>query len=178
MDQILGSRPLVQQLDEQLVLDFLTTLIAPHELTARVVVNATGLARMVEHLQRNLTAYEERFGPAFQSASSAGRSCTDLFEGNELYDTPTDAFGGEMSPSNARQFDIARLYKGLTLPDERLVGLFADSLTVRFTSSEFCLDFIANFYPRSVVARRIMVAAPRIPPLLATLVDALDKRHG
>jgi len=164
---VFANALLVQQLNGQLILDFLTTLIAPHELVARVVVNSAGLTRIVATLQRNFDRFVDRFGPVSRSPLEALPESE--FSEDEL---PSDA---SVANSN-QQPDIAQVYHGLVLPDERIVGLSADSLAVRFTSSEFCLDFVGNFYPRSVLACRILVAAVRIPAILATLSDSLRRR--
>lgn len=74
--------------------------------------------------------------------------------------------------------NIDDVYDQLKLPDEMLGGAFANVVMIRHTPEEFCFDFIANFYPRSVVAARVYMAAGRIIPFLDAISGALQQyRH-
>jgi hypothetical protein len=70
---------------------------------------------------------------------------------------------------------IEDIYEQLKLPDEMLGGVFSNVAMIRHTGEEFCFDFIANFYPRSVVTSRVYMAAGRIPSLLATMTDSFEQ---
>ena len=50
-----------------------------------------------------------------------------------------------------------------------LGGVYANGAMIVHTQAEFCLDFIANFYPRSAVAARIYLAAAQVPMLMNSL---------
>ena len=65
--------------------------------------------------------------------------------------------------------------KQLKLHDEMLGGVFSNLAMIRHTGEEFCFDFIANFFPRSVVTSRVYMAAGRIPSLLATMTDSYEQ---
>ena len=69
-------------------------------------------------------------------------------------------------PQNTAQ----ELYDQLKLPDEVLSGDYANAVMIGHTQTEFCFDFITTFFPRSVVACRIYLAAPNA----ARFLDALD----
>ena len=70
---------------------------------------------------------------------------------------------------------IEDIYDQLKLPDVMLGGVFTNVAMIRHTSEEFCFDFIANFYPRSVVTSRVYMSAGRIPSLLATMSDSFEQ---
>ena len=70
---------------------------------------------------------------------------------------------------------IEDIYDQLKLRDEMLGGAFTNVAMIRHTSEEFCFDFIANFYPRSVVTSRVYMSAGRIPSLLATMMDSFEQ---
>ncbi len=77
--------------------------------------------------------------------------------------------------SNAvQQAPIADIYDNLKLPDEMLGGVYANMASISHTESEFCFDFIAQFFPRSAVTARVYMAAPRVPELLSSLKRSLN----
>jgi hypothetical protein len=67
------------------------------------------------------------------------------------------------------------VYEQLKLPDEMLGGGYANLVMIRHTAEEFCFDFIANFFPRSVVTNRVYMSAGRVPPFLDTLCTSLQR---
>jgi len=160
---------LVQQVNGEFILDFLTTLIQPNELVRRIVCNQGGLRNIALSLETSMSEYETRFGPI--------RSVESMLTKPGIIDEIGPAAGNDDSGSPvAEQLGMAAVYKTLRLSADRLVGVYADSLQASFTSREVSLDFIANFYPRSVVVARVLVAASRMPPLLETLLKARDRR--
>ena len=167
---------MLQQVNDEFVLDFATTLIQPHELVARVVVSQKGLATTIAALEEGLAQCELRFGLSVRTVGELARSR----EATELTATELDEPGQEVprEPDKGhtdRGVDMAKVYQGLVIPDERLVGVFADSVDVRFTSGEFCLDFVGNLYPHSVVVARVFLAAGRLPSLAATLRGGMNR---
>ena len=85
---------------------------------------------------------------------------TDTSGGSEGQAKPPVEPGQPVQPQPNRIEDI---YDQLKLPDEMLGGVFSNVAMIRHTGEEFCFDFIANFYPRSVVTSRVYMAAGRIP---------------
>lgn len=61
---------------------------------------------------------------------------------------------------------IEEVYDDLKLPDERLSGDYANAVMISHSASEFCFDFIANFFPRSAVSQRVFVSAPQVPRMV------------
>lgn len=70
---------------------------------------------------------------------------------------------------------IEDIYDQLKLPDEMLGGAFANVVMMRHTPEEFCFDFIASFYPRSVVSSRVYLAAGHVPSFIDALSGAFQK---
>lgn len=70
------------------------------------------------------------------------------------------------------------LYDQLKLSDKMLCGTFANVAMIRHTPEDFCIDFMANLYPRAVVTARVFISAGRILPFVDTLAGAFEKfRH-
>ena len=45
-----------------------------------------------------------------------------------------------------------------------LSGRYANAVLIRHSATEFCFDFITNFYPQSAVSARVYIAAPHLGP--------------
>jgi hypothetical protein len=54
-------------------------------------------------------------------------------------------------------------------------GQYANAVMIGHTASEFSFDFIATFYPRSVVVQRVFLAAPNVPRLKDSLVQSFEQ---
>jgi hypothetical protein len=67
------------------------------------------------------------------------------------------------------------LYDQLKLPDKMLSGVFANVAMIRHTPEDFCIDFMANLYPRAVVTARVFIAAGRMLPFIDTLAGAYER---
>jgi hypothetical protein len=81
-------------------------------------------------------------------------------------DQPQQQSQTQQLPQNSAQ----ELYDQLKLPDEVLSGDYANAVMIGHTQTEFCFDFITTFFPRSVVACRVYLAAPNA----ARFLDALN----
>ena len=59
--------------------------------------------------------------------------------------------------------------------DDLVSGVYANVLMIGHSASEFYLDFITNFYPRSAVCCRVYFSAPQIPGVLNTLTRSYQQ---
>ena len=139
---VFSTGVLVLQGQHEFVLDFLLRMAQPHQVVARVVLPASILPSVIAALRDNLGKYQAKFGPPMALPAP---------------------------PPNARPPAIAEIYEQLKLSDDLLDGAYANGVMISHTAAEFGFDFIANFYPRSVVSSRIFLSAPQVPGLLATL---------
>lgn len=167
---VFANAVLIQQADGEFVLDFVMTVFYPHELVARVVVSQIGLARTVVELERELSEYEARFGLLRRGGDGTQGGARNPPRSASPARGAASADSLEPEAGNDGDMDLAR---DLLAEDDRLMGVFADSMTANWSPQEFCLDFHANFYPRPVVACRVYMVANRVPGLLATLRRAL-----
>lgn len=132
----------------EFILDFLQQLVQPPKVAARVVMTPQVLESFARALEENNGLYEQKFGapPAMPA--------------------PAPASGAKPTP-------IDELYAHLKLPDEMLAGVYANAVMISHSASDFVLDFLATFYPRSAVSARVFMSAKQIPPLLGTMRQAL-----
>lgn len=73
---------------------------------------------------------------------------------------------------------IEDIYDELKMSDDLMGGNYANAVVLRHTATEFCFDFIANFYPKSAVTSRVIVPTIQIPPLLNSLSHSLEQRRN
>ncbi len=135
----------------EFILDFLLRLTRPHRVAARIVLPPPVVPRMIAALRENLGNYETRFGPIAKAP------------------VPLD----QMTPP--AQPTPEELYDDLRLEDETISGTYANAVMVGHTGTEFSLDFITTFFPRSSVAARVYLAAPNVPRFVESLSHSWDQ---
>jgi hypothetical protein len=131
---------------EEFTIDFVLGLGHPGRFVARVILPPGVARRFAAALDESLGKYVQRFGTL-----------------------PRDPGKPSEPPQPVPQRPIAEVYDSLKLPDDMLAGVYANIASITFTGSEFCFDFIAGLFPRSVVAARVYMAAPHVPELLASV---------
>lgn len=139
---VFSTGAIVLQGPQEFILDFVLRMAQPHSIAARVVLPPGVVARFIAALQENLRKYQQNFGPP------------------PTLPTPTPT---GPPPS------IEEVYDQLKLPDDMLSGVYSNAVMISHTPSEFCFDFITNFYPRSAVSCRVFLAAAQVPRFLDTL---------
>ncbi len=143
---VFATGVLVLQGPMEFVLDFVLRMNQPHQVTARVVLPMNLVPRLIEALKTNLENYRKALGavPPALSASPA-------------------------PPAPPAPPMIEEIYQDLKLSDDVMVGAYANSVMVVHNASEFCLEFIANYYPKAVITARVFLSAPQVPVLLKAL---------
>lgn len=174
-------------------IDFVQSLARPNRVAARVILPPAVASQFVIALEQAIQKYAATFGqppqdprppqpgvqPQAKPQPTAAAGATDVGGG-------TAAAGGKTSggksasessapqPSPLQPTPIADIYDNLKLPDEMLGGVYANMASISHTASEFCFDFIAQFFPRSAVTARVYMAAPRVPELLGSLKRSIS----
>ena len=126
----------------EFVLDFLQNLGHPPQVASRVVVPHVTMPQVILALQQNMDLFRRKFG--------------------EIADLPRATPG-------ARQQTPQEIYDELKLPDELLMGVYANGVMIGHTATEFRFDFLVNLFPRPVVSARLFLAVPQVPRLLDSL---------
>jgi hypothetical protein len=140
---------LVIQGGSEFVLDFVLRMNQPHQVTARVVLPSALMPQFIEAVKTNLENYRQAFGAA-----------------------PTPPPTPQPPPKPPT---IEEIYQDLRISDEVLTGVYANSVMIVHSASEFGLEFISNFYPKAVIVARIFLSAPQVPVLLNTLTQSWQK---
>ncbi len=172
-------------------IDFIQSLARPNRVAARIILPPAVANQFVLALEQALEKYRVSFGhlPNEPQAPQAGQNLkpvsSDANDSKKMQDANpmgklTSAETSQTSTplsnqSNAvQQAPIADIYDNLKLPDEMLGGVYANMASISHTESEFCFDFIAQFFPRSAVTARVYMAAPRVPELLSSLKRSIS----
>lgn len=144
---IFSTGAVVLQGQHEFIVDFLLRMQQPQQVAARIVMPPPVVAQFIQALQDNLKKHEDRFGEI-------------------LLPTPP-------VPNPEAQRQTAQdLYDQLKLGEEKLSGNYANAVMIGHTASEFSLDFITTFFPKSAVSSRVFVAAPNAKRLLDSLKHA------
>ena len=108
------------------------------------------VAQFIQALSDNIKKHEDRFGPII---------------------LPSQPVPAPDAPKQSAQ----DLYDQLKLPEESMSGEYANAVMIGHTASEFSLDFITTFFPRSAVSSRVFVAAPNAKRLLDSLKHSFQQ---
>jgi hypothetical protein len=140
---VFSTGALVLQGASEFVLDFLLRMNQPHQVVARVVMPNHLVPQFIEALSTNLENYKRTFGP------------------------PPALPQPPQPPPKPPTID--EIYQDLKISEDVMVGAYTNAVMVLHSASEFCLEFIAQFYPKSLITSRVFLSAPQIPVLLNTL---------
>ncbi len=177
------------------LIDFIQSLAPPKRVVARVVLPPTVLPLLVGALDDNLGKYAQNFGPPARipgapqphtggpgaggpGAGGPGSSGEPGKAGAAVQSGSTGGEAPQSPPPQPAPPPITEVYEQLKLPDEMLGGVYANTVVISHSPAEFCFDFIASFYPRSVVTCRVYLATPHVPELHDSLKRSLEQhRH-
>ena len=133
----------------EFALDFYQRIAKPFQVVARVILPPAVMPRLIAAINDNIKNYTATFGPPPALLTPA---------------TPA-----------APPPPVAEIYEEMKMSDEVAAGVFANGAMISHTQSEFCLDFIVNLFPRSVVSARIYFAASQIPGLATSLTRSYQQ---
>ncbi|APZ91665.1 DUF3467 domain-containing protein [Fuerstiella marisgermanici] len=147
---IFSTGAVVLQGQHEFIVDFLLRMQQPQQVAARIIMPPAVVAQFIQALQENIRKHEDRFGPI-------------------LLPTPP------VPPPDAPKQSAQDLYDQLKLSEETMSGVYANAVMIGHTASEFSLDFITTFFPRSAVSSRVFVAAPNAKRLLDSLKHSFQQ---
>ena len=145
---VFSTGALVLQGPHEFVIDFVVRIAMPHQVAARVVLPFSLIPSFIHALRENLANFTKRFGPP------------------PALPTP---------PPNSPVPTIEEIYDQLKQPEDAMTGCYANAVMIAHTPSEFCFDFITNFYPKSAVSARVYLSAPQVPRFLDTVTRSFDQ---
>lgn len=130
----------------EFVLDFLCRMTRPFRVAARVILPPPVMPQTIAALRENIGKFTDRFGPIPQLPK----------------------------PDNDQRPTIQEIYDDLKLPDNVLVGAYANAVMIGHTPAEFSFDFIVGFFPRSAVSARVFLSAPHVPRVLDSMTHTYN----
>ena len=147
---IFSTGAVVLQGQHEFIVDFLLRMQQPQQVAARIVMAPAVVAQFIQALQDNIKKHEDRFGPILLPSQP-------------------------VPPPDAPKQSAQDLYDQLKLPEESMSGVYANAVMIGHTASEFSLDFITTFFPRSAVSSRVFIAAPNSKRLLDSLKHSFQQ---
>lgn len=169
----------------EIVLDFVLRIGEQQRVATRCVLPRGVAGQFVGALRENIRNYETRFGP-LPPLPKPIRSESEHSESPAESEAPGDApasHGSEVVhpenlPAPPSQPQIQDIYDELKISEDVMAGHYANAVLIRHSGTEFCFDFITNFFPRSAVSARVFMATPHVRPLLASLERSLPPPPG
>ena len=141
----------------EFIIDFLLRMTKPHRVAVRVVLPPPVVPRLIQALRDNIENYKKRFGPISPPP------------------VPIDQPVQSAPNQPAKQVAAEELYEQLKFPDEEMSGVYANTVMIGHSATEFSFDFITTFFPRSVVSSRVYLSAPNVPRLLESLTHSYEQ---
>ena len=160
---------IVQHGANEYTLDFVQSLAPPSRVAARVNLPPAVAGQFVIALDQAIDTFAATFGQPPREPQAQPSSPAAGAGGAARPSAASTAAGLPDAPAPVPPQPISEAYDSLKLPDDMLGGVYANMVSISNTGSEFCFDFIAQLFPRSVVTARVYMAAPRVPELLASL---------
>ena len=147
---IFSTGAVVLQGQHEFIVDFLLRMQQPQQVAARIVMAPAVVSQFIQALQENIAKHEDRFGDILLPAQP-------------------------VPPPDAPKQSAQDLYDQLKLPEDIMSGVYANAVMIGHTASEFSLDFITTFFPKSAVSSRVFVAAPNAKRLLDSLKHSFQQ---
>lgn len=168
----------VLQGNHEFIVDFLLQMQQPQQVAARVILPPVVVGQFLQALTENISKYESRFGEIVLPVAQ-GESAPATFEQPGITNSPPAAAespaGSGITVPDGPRHSAEDLYDQLRLPEDVMSGQYANAVMIGHTASEFSFDFIATFYPRSVVVQRVFLAAPNVPRLRDSLAQSFEQ---
>ena len=168
----------VLQGNHEFIVDFLLQMQQPQQVAARVILAPTVVGQFLQAIAENIRKYESRFGRIIlPTAQMEDTSAPFTQQGMMKVPThlPEVSSGSDEPGLHGPQHLAEDLYDHLRLPEDVMSGQYANAVMIGHTASEFSFDFIATFYPRSVVVQRVFLAAPNVPRLRDSLAQSFEE---
>jgi hypothetical protein len=130
---------------KEFVMDFMQGLTRPFQVVARVVITPATMAEFIAAYDKNVENYTRQFGPP----------------------PPVPI------PPQDRKPTIEEIYENFKVADDMHSGVYANTVLLGHSPTEFFFDFITGFYPTPAVSARVIIPAPQGPRFLQTLKGSL-----
>ena len=150
---VFSTGAVVLQGQYEFILDFLLRMASPQQVACRVILPPMVVPRLIAALNENIEKYNARYGEITIPA-------------------PINA---PQQDKPQQQSSAQELYEQLKLQDDVVSGTYSNAVMIGHTGTEFSLDFITTFFPRSAVAARVFLSAPNVPRLLESLKHAYSQ---
>jgi hypothetical protein len=166
---------------QELVIDFIQTLVQPHQLVARVILPWVTVPNLIAALKINLESHARRFckspeqsnGGVSDEAKTPNTGSGPVTENVQLTPAPSST-----ASKKIRRIEPLSFYDDLRIDEEVLMGAYANGAIINHTEFEFKIDFLSTLHPYPIVVARVYLSEPQARRLLASLDDNQAKRRS
>jgi hypothetical protein len=125
------------------------------------------------------TALPDQVSPTPEAGNQApAQTPANQFAGNhddEITPPTSSAPQEPVKPRIINHPSIEDIYDDLKTPEDGLIAAYANAVMISHSPAEFNLDFICNFFPRSVVTARVFISAPQVVRMLEAVKNTYDE---
>ncbi|MFG0249855.1 MAG: DUF3467 domain-containing protein [Phycisphaeraceae bacterium JB051] len=121
--------------------------------------------------QASPTPQADRDEPAQPSGNQFASNSND----DEITPPTSSAPQEPVKPKIVNHPSIEDIYDDLKTPEDGLIAAYANAVMISHSAAEFNLDFICNFFPRSVVTARVFISAPQVVRMLEAVKNTYDE---
>jgi polyhydroxyalkanoate synthesis regulator phasin len=134
--------------ENEVTIDFIQGIVKPFRLVSRIILNYEVAKKFFEDLKKQILSIEENK------------------EFNHLVKNLVEEYSNSNKQEPQKVDDV---YDDLKLTNEQLRGFYSNKILITYGKDAFCLDFINNIYPKSIVVSRIFMSFSRSFELLMAL---------
>lgn len=139
--------------ENEVSIDFIQGIAKPYRMVRRVIMSNYVAKTFFEVLKNELSVKKSKNSSYVENLKNKN---DDFLEKNQ----------DENEENYEKNEKVDDIYNNLKLENDELNGFYANKVLINYGKDSFCLDFISNIYPKSIVTSRIFVTNSTIFELL------------
>jgi hypothetical protein len=139
--------------ENEVTIDFIQGIVKPFRLVSRIILNFEVAKKLFQDLKKEIISIEER------------KEFKNLVE-NLLENSKSE---------NEEKIKVDSIYDELKLSTEQLKGFYANKILITYGKDAFCIDFVNNTFPKSIVVSRVFMSFNRSFELINVLKKIIQQ---
>jgi len=142
--------------ENEVAIDFIQGIAKPYRVVRRVIITEKVAKTLNDTLKTEL-----------QTNKSKNSSYVENLKNKNTQEI--ENISSQESTDFQKKEKVDDIYSGLKMENNELNGFYANKILVNYGKDSFCLDFISNIYPKSIVTSRIFMTKNSVLELLNAL---------
>lgn len=147
--------------ESETAIDFIQGIVKPYRIASRVILNNNLAKRFFKDLKEEMLAIGG--SPSYIS------SVKNISNESSVKNMSEEGEADNKSENKSEDDKIEDIYDQLKIVNEQLSGVYANKILLVYGKDTFCMDFISNIYPKSIVVSRVFMSVNRTLELLGAL---------